>query len=190
MMSSFITFPREVIGLMICWSCLFRLCTEQTAVSCSSSFCNLYVKFASCLFSLTGSCDCIDVKSVHMCRAAGQSGYAHLLTAQQLLTRFCPIASPKKVGVYVAWLCNAELHLIMDMERINCSWEPWRIVGIAPFMGSVKSKGESRHVAVRQRLKSKWASQQCITIAKLDKCYIFSSTWAQCPLYTFGSHST
>lgn len=141
-MSSFITFPREDVGLMICWSCLFRLCMEQAAVSCSSSFCNHYVRFANYLFSLAASCDCIGVTSVQMCRASGQSGHAHLLAGQQFLTRFCPIARSKKVGVYMGWQCNAELLLTMDIGCIgenksligalencrNCSplWGAWR----------------------------------------------------------------
>lgn len=193
-MSSFIAFPRKVVGLMICWSCLFRLCMEQTAVSCSSSFCNRYVRFANYLFSLTGSCDCTDVKSVDMCRAAGQPGHANLLAGQQLLTRFCSIASPKKVGVYMGWRYNAEMLLTMDMGvlgRPNCSWEPWRIARIAALHGEhEEQRRKQRYCSWRQRLKSKWASRQCVTIAKLDNSYTFSSTWARCPLYALSSDST
>lgn len=192
-MSSFITFPREVVGLMICWSCSFRLCMEQTAVSCSSSFCNHYVRFWNSLFSLAASCDCIDVKSVQMCRAAGQAGHADLLAGQQLLTRFCPIARSEKVGVYMGWQCNAELLLTRDMGvlgRTNCSWEPWRIVGIAPLHGECEEQGRKQTCCSwRQRPKSKWVSLQCVAIAKLDSSYMFLSTWAQCLLYTLGSHN-
>lgn len=186
MVSSFITFPRKVVGLMICWSCLFRLRMEQTAVLSSSSFCNRYVRFANYLFSLW----------LHWWeeRAYVQGSWAVRSWEPPgwpaALDQICTIASPKKVGVYMGWQFNAEMLLTMDMGglgRTNCSWESWRIVGIAPLHGKHE---EQKKKQKRWRLKSKWASQQCVTIVKLDNSYTFSSSWARCPLYTLSCDST
>jgi len=77
---------------------------EQLEVSYSSCF-NDCAGFANHSFSLAGSCDCLAVESVHISCAAGQSEQAYLLAGRpahlQVLTGFCPIASPKKgVSLY------------------------------------------------------------------------------------------